>query len=478
MPSATVKAEPRGWFAPALVLVVVVVAARLLALAFDRTDLFVDETQYWFWGQRLDFGYYSKPPLIGWLLRAVTELAGSDAPFWLRMPGAVLHGATALILGALAARLADARAALWAVALYLSAPFVALGSILISTDTVMAPFFAAALLYFWRAGERRNAGDAALAGLCLGLAFMAKYAALYLVPGMALAAALVPERRIGWRNAVVLAAVFALVAAPNVVWNLTHKLATFEHTMDNVGWVRAGAEASLASALSFFAAQFAVFGPVLMAALLWGLVRPRTAQLRALAALSVLPLLAVTAQAFLGTAQANWAVAAYFAGTVLAVLVLPRWARWLALAVNALACVVLPLTIVLAPWPEWHGKPLLKRYLGRAEMSTRILALAKAEGVPVYAQSREILADLFYTGRLSGVTIYAPARPERPMNYYEQNFALPESYEGQLLVIRARPLDCGAGNLPPAGLLNGGGTWEGKGLTPYLAPAECVRAED
>jgi 4-amino-4-deoxy-L-arabinose transferase-like glycosyltransferase len=88
----------RGWFAPALALVVAITVARLVLLAFDRTDPFVDEVQYWLWGQTLDWGYYSKPPLIAWVMRGVTDLAGSDAAFWLRMPGAVLHGVTALLV--------------------------------------------------------------------------------------------------------------------------------------------------------------------------------------------------------------------------------------------------------------------------------------------------------------------------------------------------------------------------------------------
>lgn len=483
--SGAVKAEPvssirRGWFLPAFGLVVVVVALRLLALSFDHTDLFVDETQYWLWGQRLDFGYYSKPPLIGWLLRAVTDLAGSSDPFWVRMPGAVLHGLTALILGALAARIAGARAGIWAAVLYITLPFVALGSWLISTDTVMAPFFALALLFFWRAGESRAAREGAMAGLAIGLAFMAKYAAIYFWGGAVLAMLIVPARRIGWRAFAAMAAVFALVIAPNVVWNLTHKLTTLQHTLDNVGWVRAGAGANIASMAEFFGAQFAVFGPVAFAALLWGVTRLGDPVKRALAALSILPIVAVTVQAFLGKAQANWAVAAYFAGTVLAVLVLPRRGRIAALAINLLACLAVPVLTIFAPVLGPADKPWMKRYLGRAELSTRILDLARAEGVPVYAQDRDILADLFYTGRgivgPGGVTVYAPQPRPHAHNYYEQNFALPPDAAGKVLAILPAPFACGGGDLPPDGMLNGSGTWAGKGITAYLADAECFDA--
>ncbi|SOB94871.1 ArnT family glycosyltransferase [Rhodobacter maris] len=470
----------RGWVLPALLVVIAVVALRLVVLAFDSTDLFVDEAQYWLWGQRLDFGYYSKPPLIGWLLRAVTDLAGSSDPFWVRMPGAVLHGLTAMILGALGARIAGARAGVWAAVLYVTLPFVALGSWLISTDTVMAPFFALALLFFWRAGESRSAREGAMAGLALGLAFMAKYAALYFWGGAVLAMLLVPARWIGWRALGAMLGVFALVVAPNVVWNLTHKLTTLEHTLDNVGWVRAGAGANIASMAEFFGAQFVVFGPVTFVALLWGITRLGDPVKRALAALSILPLVAVTVQAFLGKAQANWAVAAYFAGTVLVVLVLPQRGRIAALALNLLACLAVPVLTIFAPALGPAEKPWMKRYLGRADLSTRVLDLARAEGVPVYAEDRDILADLFYTGRglvgPGGVTVYAPQPGPRARNYYEQNFALPRDYRGKVLAVLPAPLTCGGGDLPPAGNLNGSGTWAGKGITPYIVDAECLHA--
>lgn len=482
MPSVAAKPDPGadrgGWFGPALIVVAAVTALRLVLLAFNRTDLFVDEAQYWLWGQHLDFGYYSKPPLIGWLLRAVTELAGSSAPFWVRMPGALLHGATALTLGALAARIAGRSVAIWSATLYVTLPFVALGSVLISTDTVMAPFYALALLFLHRAGQGRRAGDALAAGICAGLAFMAKYAAIYLIPGLALAALVAPAWRIGWRNLVIVALAFGLVVAPNVIWNLTHGLTTVSHTMDNVGWVRTGAALNPGSMAEFFGSQFAVFGPVTMAALLIGYARWRDPAKRGLAMLSVPPLVAVTIEALLDRAYANWAVAAYFAGTVLAAMVLRGAWRWIALAVNGVIALSIPVLTVLTPWPEKDGAPLLKRWLGQTELSRSILTLARQTGAPVYAGNRAILADLFYTGRDAGVVVYAPDPKGRAQSYYEQMWPLPADYAGELLVISDHAPDCGAGSVAPAGTLNTTGTWAGKRYAPYLVEARCVRAEN
>ena len=329
--------EHTDWLRPALAVVAAVTVARIVLLAFNRTDLFVDESQYWLWGRNLDFGYYSKPPLIAWVIRAVTTLAQSDAPFWVRLPGAVFHAATALILGALGARIAGGRAAFWIAVSYVTVPFAALGSLLISTDTIMAPFFAGALYLWFRALEERRAGLASVAGFAVGMAFLAKYAALYFLLGAGLAALVVPGMRGTPRLWTAMLGAFALTVLPNVIWNLSHQLTTVQHTMDNIGWVRDDAPARKADAgrmADFFGSQFAVFGPVLFAAFLWAVLRARSPQNRALVAFALPVLALVCVQALLSKAYANWAVATYFAGIVLAVpLIVQHAPRLMALSV-------------------------------------------------------------------------------------------------------------------------------------------------
>ena len=69
----------RAAFALGLAGIALVTLWRVALLPFDSADLFVDDAQYWLWGQTLDWGYYSKPPLIAWILRLSTSI-GSDAP--------------------------------------------------------------------------------------------------------------------------------------------------------------------------------------------------------------------------------------------------------------------------------------------------------------------------------------------------------------------------------------------------------------
>lgn len=277
--------QKTDWFGWSFAFVAAITAFRVVGLAFSDADIFVDEAQYWFWGQNLDFGYFSKPPLTAWVIRATTDIAGSNAAFWVRFPVPWFHGATALILGALAARLFGARAAMWVSVSYVTLPIVAVGSALISTDTILAPFFAAGLLFYFKLAESGRKGDALIAGAMIGLAFMAKYAAVYFLLGAGLAAVFVPGFRISWSNALIFLAAFLLVISPNVIWNLSHDLTTVQHTLDNVDWVRDSSKTrglNLRSLAEFTGSQFLAVGPVIFVALFLMIPGEKKPEVRAL----------------------------------------------------------------------------------------------------------------------------------------------------------------------------------------------------
>ena len=483
MPNAA--ARPSEWLPTALAIVLAVTAYRVAMLAFDGTDLFVDEAQYWFWGQSLEFGYYSKPPLIGWTIRASTEIGGSDALFWVRLPAPLFHVASALILGWIAARRFGREAAIWVAALYITLPMVTVGSYMVSTDTIMFPFLAAALGLWLTALDRGGHGGFAFAaGLCAGIGFLAKYAAIYGSLCAALAAAAMWQGRPGWRAAGLGLAGFALAISPNVVWNVANGLTTLQHTLDNADWVRDPGDRAgfnLAGLAEFAFSQFAVFGPVLFGALLWlGLRGGAGSAERRLLLWFSLPILAIVClQALLSQAYANWGVLAYQAG-LLAVVpwLLGKGRAWLAgsLALHGALALFLPFAVVFGTGWQVGGRLALERYLGRSEMSAEILALAAAHGGTVVADDRDILADLFYTGRDAGIAIWAVPEAGRPSNHYVQAHALPPR-EGRILLVTeddTPPQACRATAEAVATLAPGAGAYRDRPQTAWLVDAPCL----
>src|SRR5687767_10787623 len=71
--------------------------ARLVALFSTPLELYPDEAQYWLWSRTLDFGYYSKPPVIAWAIWATTALGGDTEP-WVRLSANLFQaGATFVV---------------------------------------------------------------------------------------------------------------------------------------------------------------------------------------------------------------------------------------------------------------------------------------------------------------------------------------------------------------------------------------------
>ncbi|XDA99235.1 glycosyltransferase family 39 protein [Sulfitobacter sp. LCG007] len=454
---------------------------RVVWLAWNGTDLFVDEAQYWLWGRNLDFGYYSKPPMIGWLIRLVTEVSGSSAAFWVRLPAPLLHMLTAILLMLCAREVFGEAVARWVGPIYVALPMSSVGSFMLSTDTVMLPFLALALWRYLRLLETRRAGDAVIAGLALGVGLLSKYAAIYFCIGMGLAALHQPAARPPVRLALLLLGTALLVLSPNLIWNAGHQAVTFRHTADNANWSGGGLHWDRAA--EFFFSQFAVVGPVFFGALLracWLAFHRRLPGIALTLLMFAMPVvLLVTGQALMSRAYANWAVAAYVAGTILAVKMLagrPRW-LWAGQALNL--CLALALPVLLA-MPERvtlpGGTPLFERYLGRSDVSRWAGDIARQNGIgTIVSDQRDLLADLHYSLRDTDFDLFATPPDGAPENYYEQRFAVPEHLEDDTLLLsfRAAPECPGVVMLAEKALDSG--AYTNKTLRAARVPARCYR---
>src|SRR5437660_12923871 len=113
--------EPDADARAAVLLTLALTLARLVALFRTPLELYPDEAQYWLWSRSLAFGYFSKPPLLPWIIAATTSLFGEDA-FAIRVASPLLHLATGLVVYAIARRLYDARVACWSAVLYATLP--------------------------------------------------------------------------------------------------------------------------------------------------------------------------------------------------------------------------------------------------------------------------------------------------------------------------------------------------------------------
>src|SRR5215469_1539986 len=203
-----------------IVIVVALTIVRLLASRFSVVDLFFDEKQYWSWSRDLALGYYTKPPLLAWIISAASHVCGNDE-WCVRAPSPLLHAGTSMVIYAIGRRLYDERAGFWAALSFALATGVVFSSRIISTDVPLLFFWALALLAYVNMMIEPAKRWTLLLGISIGLGMLAKYAMIYFLPGIALAALFSKRARLLFtRPQVWLALLVALlVVAPNIAWN-------------------------------------------------------------------------------------------------------------------------------------------------------------------------------------------------------------------------------------------------------------------
>jgi 4-amino-4-deoxy-L-arabinose transferase-like glycosyltransferase len=399
----------------AIGLTLLLTALRLVAIRLSPLQLYADEAQYWTWSQHLAFGYFTKPPLVAWIIR-LTTLMGDAEPL-VRLSSPLLHGAAGLFIFLAANRLYEARTALFALLVYALMPAVQLGSFVVSTDTAMVACLAAALWAYVAVQQSDGRGwRAALGlGLALGLAFLAKYAALYSVVGIALHLALSREARRAWRPAMIAAAVgaFALTIAPNIAWNLANGFAAAHHVASEAAW-GGGRHGGIVAALTFIATQFGVFAPIPFAVLVGGAIwlaaqRKLEAADGLLLAWTAPPLVIVLAQAFIAGAKGNWAAAAFVPGSILVAAWMLRWGRpRILIAILAAQALLAFGGLVVVTQPQLANRiglaNALKGVRGGRELTAMIVGRAQVQppAAPLTAvaiDDRELFNLAAYYGR-------------------------------------------------------------------------------
>jgi 4-amino-4-deoxy-L-arabinose transferase-like glycosyltransferase len=387
-----------------LAAVTAITAGRLIWLAVQSAGLYPDEAQYWFWAQHPAFGYYSKPPLVAWLIWLSTAAFG-DSEFAIRLSAPLLHGVAAGIVYAIAVRLYDRRTGFWSALAYVTLPGVSLSAFIVSTDAVLLPCWAAALYAFIRAREPGGERWWLVAGIAAGAGLQAKYAMAYWFLSALGFVLLVPNERRHLRALLAATGIATLIFLPNLWWNWSHGFVSFLHLRDNAEL--SGRLLHPTAFLEFLGSQFGVIGPLFFAALIalvaqpGALLEPRA---RLLAAFALPPLAAMLAISLLSRAEPNWAAPAYVSAIVLVVAwALGRgWRRWVlaSIALNLAAVVILfGMTTALAAIgvtvPAKYDP--LHRLRGWRELGESVAAMLSAHpGLTLLADDRELLAALIY----------------------------------------------------------------------------------
>lgn len=316
---------------------ITLVAGLVRLIIGALTPLFPDESYYWEWSRRLAAGYFDHPPMIAWLIRAGTLIAG-DTPFGVRLFPVIAGVVAGLCICAGARRVAGERAAMLAAIVFALMPLSAAGLILATPD---APLFAAAAVTLYavlRAQEHVPRSSESLrwwstAGVALGAAMCSKYTAVLLPLGILVALVTRAELRARLKEPgpYVATAISLLVFSPVILWNARHEWVSFAFQLQH--GLGGAAGSILRRELDLIGGQLGLVTPILFVMMVVAIGRSFSRPPPS----SLLPVIATVIFAFFmysatrRRVEANWPALAYVPGILLlATHAHTRaWERWL-----------------------------------------------------------------------------------------------------------------------------------------------------
>jgi 4-amino-4-deoxy-L-arabinose transferase-like glycosyltransferase len=412
-----------------------------LPVSCSLTDLAGDESHYWDWGRHLDWGYFSKPPLIAWLMAVIGWLSGHHE-WGIRLAALVCGTASLWFLQTLAKHLAGERAALLTVLLAALTPANAALNLFFTIDAPLVLCWSAALLVLWRCIEAPAKTIYWLGlGLTIGIGNLAKQMMLVfpvlmliLFASTAKLRPLLRRAALWWSLAISLA-----FLAPVLWWQQQHHWVTLGHMSHHFDAAEGmGFGGWLARFLAFPGSQAGLFTPItwvlLVACSLQSLWQWRTLDIqhRLLCIFSAPALLVFLVLALRQNVNPNWPAVFYLSAMVLLAVHLThtweqsrKFARIALGVAAAMTCVGYALPVAI-PLLGWSGHPKLdpfERLRGWSEAGVAAGALLSNTPQP----DRTFFLALGHRDNASQLAFYTPHHP--PMYRWQPDGELASQYE-------------------------------------------------
>ncbi len=399
------KTNDKIWHGRIIAVLLGLGVLRLLGLYLSPLGLHGDEAQYWTWSRNFDWGYFSKPPMIAWLIAFTTNIFG-NSEWAVRISSPIIHPLIAYILFHTGKTLYNSRFGFWAGIIYFTMPAVWLSSGIVSTDVPLLLFWSLSMLAW---ANLRNGADwkwAVVLGIGVGFGILSKYAMLFFLPAILLAAFFDSHTRKALLSLkALLAAILAFfIILPNILWNIKNDFATISHTAANANL--AGNLFNPSELLEFIGSQFGVFGPVLFLLFLFGAYKSFKHKDKTffIAFFAIIPLAIISLEALLSRANANWAVTSYIGASILvAVTAKPKWIKT-GIVLNIIIGSIIVLGGLVPKFADSMGQAnAFKRMRAWPETANIISDIAKkGYGGQAYSyiatDNRLVFYDLFYYG--------------------------------------------------------------------------------
>ena len=416
-------------------ILITITILRIYSLQVSPIELSVDEAQYWHWSRNIDIGYFTKPPLIAWMIAFSTFIFGNEE--WaVRLFSPLIHLLISLVLWTTAKFAFGSNSGRLAALIWIFTPAASLGGFIISTDTPLLLFWSLSLLFLLISLRNNSSFSSLFVGIFLGFAFLSKYAALYFLIFFIIWW-VIYDRNIylNVKNILIIFFTSTLIASTNLYWNYLNDFTTINHTISNANLTEIVINYN--NIIDFLSSQFLVFGPLLFLLYLLVIInsffKDRDTSLLAMLSLPIIIL--ITIQSFLKIANANWAVTSYVGATLIISYYVTlkknnilRMFFYLGLLLNiTLSIYILNISISGSFYPVDLKSNPLRKNLGFENLAIKIHDIFIEEKISkiVFENRGDITRFNYYLNRnnnnING-KIFIKSSNLTPKNYYQKKF--------------------------------------------------------
>jgi membrane-associated phospholipid phosphatase len=413
---------------------------RIYYIQNSPLDLSPDEAHYWEWSRRLDMSYYSKGPMIAYLIYLGTFIFG-DTVFGIRIMAVIFSILSSIMLYILGKRLYDEKVGLSSAILIQIIPLFSAFGILFTIDSPFIFFWILSLYLFSKATNIRKEnnppsppiilphpplekggrgdlkkGDSGgfemvywrLLGLSIGLGLLTKYTMAFFYPCALLFLLLSKEnRRILTTKSPYIAFLISLIVfSPVIIWNANHDWITLKHTAGQAHLAE-GLQISLKNFFEFLGSQLGVITPLLfiiMAVSVWKLRKTREGAF--LFWFSIPVIVFFLLKSIQAKVQANWALPGYISGIIAfsAFSLKKFYSEGKGIKILIATALILPVIVtVIALYPSLINLPVEKnpasRLYGWKELGAEVTKLYEqnsANRLFIFSDSYQVSSELAF----------------------------------------------------------------------------------
>ena len=410
---------------------------KIISIYYTNFDFFGDEAQYWIWAKNLDFGYFSKPPLLPWLIHIYCLIFG-DSIFAIKMISISLYCLSSFIIYLISNHLNYKKEiSLYAAITFFLMPGVTVSSFLLSTDVLLIFFWSLSLLQLLKVRDRPDFWGFVLLGVFVGLAFLAKYAAIYFFICATFLLILDKKTREVFLNnklpLLFFLFTFILIIFPNVVWNIKNNWVTLHHTADNASLERANV--NFRGGLEFFISQILMVGPLLFVYFVIKFKKIKISEGSVFLLSFSLPVFfIVLIEAFLVRANSNWAAVSlvsfviFFVHQIYAInKKLIAWNSYLNFSIGIFLFYLIATSSSI---------PVFNRINGISEFAKNLENMTLEKYDYIVISDRMLFSSIKYLYRNKKIKLLTPLSPNSKIDHHFQiSNPLPENHKKNFLYV-------------------------------------------